>query len=277
MKKIALTCISLSLAACGGETYFNEPAADVSACVVGTWEPAGDVADYIYSSTSTYYSDGTYRQETIIETSTSESWWTGIATWLFFDGELQDDTFDRFEAVRTTGGWEYRDGLFFSISTDTERVKGESPADALANVPWESLVSGVPISETASSSAVITGSTVHCDEQFMDTKVLHTVSESPLIYRSESKRAYPDYTYLTGQSEEFILFDNGSGSYSTIDVNYISGNIEEKVRELEYIYNGNMIDIRYSLCETCQKDQTRELYDRGSTVTYGNRYVQRVQ
>jgi len=276
MKRAVLTCLTLSLAACGGETYFNESAEDVSACLIGTWDLTGALPDDIYSSSITFYPDGTYEYMEIEQATYLERVWTGLALWSVFGNEWTEQTMHRYQVLVTSGGWEYRDGFLYREYTDGESATGNSAEAAIANLDRSKLSPGIPINEIKSENETIAGFKPHCDTDFYSPITLVITDEAPITFESGARVVYPDYSIHSEDKSIATLLDDGTGTYKRINANFINGSYYETEYQLEYSYEGQQINVTYFECDTCDR-YTRTYTDRGTTMSFDNGYYQRRQ
>jgi hypothetical protein len=274
MKKSITALVTLTLSACGGEEYFNSPAEDLGACIVGDWQKV-NLSYPTNSVTSSYMQDGSYFRETITDFETSAvTSFLNIIISIFYSTPPEDGF--RYSVALEKGHWSAEGSLFRHY--DIAKVKSLGNDIDLALEEAYSLIELEP--ETPNTS--LNMYTTHCDELNStqnDLSVYALSSESPLTYTNRWEKYNSQGTPLGYTEETIVLKDNGRASrvLKTLDPVFPYLNIEVEY-DFNYQYSNDRITLTpCTQSSECPQPGTNELsfYDRSSAILDSKSYFVR--
>ncbi|WP_300426538.1 hypothetical protein [uncultured Thalassolituus sp.] len=255
MKKLALTSLAILFSGCGADTLFNEPTTDMQSCVVGNWSNEGKLPEDTYEENYTFFADGTMQHEKRYE--------IPYLLGYVMKGAQELDYIPRYNIVRETGAWEYREGLFYIATQYEKNAIGRTEADALASVSAVTPV-GVPLASSPAGTE-IKGSYTHCDEEFFKTGVMKKIQENPLTYRYYSERVSRSFALYDSGFDNLTLLPDGTGTYASAHIP-ATGETSSWEYPIEYSYQGYTINTIYTPCVDCEPVED-QFIDHGYVLT----------
>jgi len=247
MKKVVPVSLAIALTGCGGETIFNPEAEDMQACIAGTWNNEGNIYSEqyteAYAESYVYSEDGTFQYEKRAKLD-----YDLILLELLVGVERP---VPKYQVIRKVGRWVYQDNMFYTRVTDHVGALEATEEEALNEYPWDTLYYGTPIDDVTYDQ--VSGTTLHCDEEYLAKYAMKPVNETPLTYRSEAQYAeQPNLSAGTGFSE-LVFNSDGTGTYERVTEGVYSKDYYN-FYEMTYSYIGNIIRVVY---EDDGEDTTR--------------------
>jgi hypothetical protein len=239
MKKVLSASLALALTGCGGETIFNTEAEDMQACIVGTWNNEGNIHSEQYTDAYAefyaYNEDGTFQYEKRAKLD-----YNLILLELLVGVERP---VPKYQVIRKVGRWVYQDDMFYTQTTDHVGSLAATEEEALNEYPWDTLYRGVPIDDVTYDQ--VSGTTLHCDEEYLAKYAMKLVNENPLTYRSEAQYAVQPKLSAGTEFSELVFNSDGTGTYERVTQGVYT-NDYYKFYDMTYSYIGNIIRIVYA-------------------------------